>query len=122
MKKLKLMVAVLAFFGGIVSAQAAGEHVAFMDDVDKAMKISGQMASGKVPYNPARAVKEMKNIQKAVASYEASGSSGPKTVAECATLLKAASTKGAYAAKAGQGAFKAAYGDLVTSYKACGAK
>ncbi len=117
------MILTLAGFiatAGVSAALAAGEQAAFIASVDKSLKISGQMASGKVPYNPGRAVKAMKNISKAVAIFEKSGMAGaPKKVTDCATGLKAASAKGAVAAKAGQGAFKAVYGDLVKSFKDC---
>ena len=119
MKKLTLLFAMVAMVVGLGSVQAAGAKT-FLESVDKAMKISGQMASGKVPYNPARAVKEMKNIQNAVKQFETAGvASAPKNVVSCATKLKTASVKGATAAKAGQGAFKAAYGDLLNGYKVC---
>lgn len=125
MKKLTQVIAVMALFSAVGMAQmsgasAAGADAAFMDALDKSMKISGQMASGKVPYNPAKAVKEMVNIQNAVVAFQEAGDkSAPKTMVDCAALLKVASAKGAAAAKAGQGAFKAAYGDLLTGYKAC---
>lgn len=107
---------------GFSSAQAAGAKV-FLDNIDKSMKISGQMASGKVPYNPVRAVKEMKNIQAAVKALETGGTTGvAKNVVNCAAKLKKASLKGATAAKAGQGAFKAVYGDLLVAHKTCLAK
>ena len=120
MKKMTHIFAVMAVLGGVSTAQAAGDNSAFLDAVNKSMKISGQMASGKVPFNPAKAVKEMKNIQKAIVAFQTTeASSAPKPLVDCAALLKKASTKGEAAAKAGQGAFKAAYGDLVTGYKAC---
>ncbi len=119
MQKQTLIVALVALIMGLGSVQAAGANV-FLDSVDKSIKISGQMAAGKVPFNPVRAVKEMMNIQNAVKSFEASGKAGaPGHVVSCASKLKVASAKGASAAKAGQGAFKAAYGDLVNSYKEC---
>lgn len=116
-----LVVAIAALASGALftPVQAAGAS-AFLDRVDKSMKISGQMASGKVPYNPVRAVKEMENIQKAVQEFQSDGQAGAATnVVSCAAKLKAASEKGAAAAKAGVGAFKAVYGDLLTSYKSC---
>lgn len=119
MKRLSLFVVVVALLAGITSANAAADK-AFLPTLDKAMKISGQMASGKVPYNPVKAVKVMKNIQDAVTAFETKEAAGaPKNVVDCAALLKKASLKGAAAAKAGQGAFKAAYGDLLTGYKLC---
>ena len=121
MKKLTVIVALIAMAIGFGPVHAAGAK-AFLETINKSMKISGQMASGKVPYNPARAVKEMKNIQKAVKAFESSGESAPKNVVSCASKLKSASLKGAKAAKAGQGAFKAAYGDLLNGYKVCQAK
>lgn len=123
MKKLSLVFAIVTLFSGLATAQAAAEKTAFLDAVNKSMKISGQMASGKVPYNPAKALKEMNNIQKAVVSFETNeAASAAKNLVDCAGLLKKASTKGATAAKAGKGAFKAAYGDLVTGLKACSTK
>lgn len=116
-----LVVAIAAFVSGALFTplQAAGA-TAFLERVDKSIKISGQMASGKVPYNPVRAVKEMVNIQKAVQEFQSDGQAGaPTNVVSCAAKLKAASLKGAAAAKAGVGAFKAVYGDLLTSYKSC---
>ena len=122
MKKRTLIVAFSVLMLGLGSAHAAGAKV-FLDSVDKSMKISGQMAAGKVPFNPARAVKEMVSILNAVKEFEASGTAGaPGHVVACAGKLKVASAKGASAAKAGQGAFKAAYGDLVNSYKECQGK
>lgn len=119
MKKQTFIVALVAMMMGLTSGQAAGAK-AFLDSVDKSIKISGQMATGKVPYNPARAVKEMNNILNAVRAFESSGAAGaPSHVVKCAGKLKVASTKGASAAKAGQGAFKAAYGDLLNGYQAC---
>ncbi len=123
MKKLTVIFAVMALFGGVATAQAAGAQSAFLEQVNKSMKISGQMASGKVPYNPAKALKEMKNIQKAVVDFQTNeASTATKNLVDCAALLKKASAKGAAAAKAGPGAFKAAYGDLVTGHKACATK
>lgn len=123
MKNITLTLAVMAVVGGLSTAQAASDKSAFLEAVNKSMKISGQMASGKVPFNPAKAVKEMKNIQKAVVAFQADeAAQAPKNLVSCATLLKKASTKGEAAAKAGQGAFKAAYGDLVTGHKACSGK
>lgn len=123
MNKQTLYTALVALVFGVVMGlsplKAAGAKV-FLDSVDKSIKISGQMASGKVPYNPVRAVKEMVNIQKAVQAFESGGTAGaPKHVVSCAGKLKAASSKGASAAKAGQGAFKAAYGDLWNGYQEC---
>jgi transcriptional regulator GlxA family with amidase domain len=123
MKKLTLILAVMALFGGVATAQAAGEQSAFLEQVNKSMKISGQMASGKIPFNPAKALKEMKNIQKAVVAFQTNEApKASKNLVDCAALLQKASTKGAAAAKAGQGAFKAAYGDLVTGHKVCASK
>lgn len=119
MKKFMLIAGVMTLLAGFGTAQAAA-GTAFLDSVDKSLKISGQMASGKIPYNPARAVKEMMNIQNAVKAFESGESAGaPKSVVSCAAQLKAASQKGAAAAKAGVGAFKAVYGDLLSSYKNC---
>ena len=123
MKKLTVIFAVMALFGGVATAQAAGAQSAFLEQVNKSMKISGQMASGKVPFNPAKALKEMKNIQKAVVAFQTNeAAKASKNLVDCAALLQKASTKGAAAAKAGQGAFKAAYGDLVNGHKACNTK
>lgn len=116
---LALGIAFVVLGSGLAPAHAAGGKT-FIDSVDKSIKISGQMASGKVPYNPARAVKEMISIQNAVKVFEASEASGaPKKIVDCAAQLKAASIKGAAAAKAGVGAFKAVYGDLLNGYKSC---
>lgn len=105
---------------GISAVQAANAQQVFVASVDKALKISGQMANGKVPYNPAKAAKAMESIKKAVVKFEADGMSGaPKNVADCAKSLKTGSSKGVVAAKAGQGAFKAVYGTLVKSFKGC---
>lgn len=119
MKKQTILFTIMVMVIGLSPVHAAGAK-GFLESIDKAMKISGQMASGKVPYNPARAVKEMNNIQKAVKAFETAGTQeAPKNVVSCATQLKRASLKGASAAKAGQGAFKAAYGDLLNGYKVC---
>lgn len=119
MKKLSLILTLVAVVGGGASLQAA-EAKGFLVSVEKSMKISGQMASGKVPYNSATAVKEMKNIQKAVVDFEKSGKRGAsKDVVSCAAKLKSYSAKGAVAAKAGYGAFKSVYGNLLNGYKDC---
>lgn len=114
-----LAAVLMLLLSGLSPVKAAGGQ-AFLDSVDKSIKIAGQMASGKVPYNPARAVKEMKSIQKAIATFETDeASSASANIKSCASQLKAASMKGEAAAKAGVGAFKAVYGDLLNSYKAC---
>ena len=123
MKNITLTLALMAVVGGFSTAQAASDKSAFLEAVNKSMKISGQMASGKVPFNPAKALKEMKNIQKAVVEFQTNeAAKASKNLVDCAALLQKASTKGAAAAKAGQGAFKAAYGDLVNGHKACNTK
>jgi len=119
MKKQTILLATMVMVLGLSPAHAA-DAKGFLESVDKAMKISGQMASGKVPYNPSRAVKEMNNIQQAVKVFETAGTQeASKNVVSCANQLKRASSKGVSAAKAGQGAFKAAYGDLLNGYKDC---
>ena len=119
MKKLSLVLILMAVVGGGASVQAA-EAKGFLVSVEKSMKISGQMASGKVPYNSATAVKEMKNIQNAVKAFETSDlKTASKDVVRCAAKLKTYSAKGAVAAKAGYGAFKSVYGNLLNGYKDC---
>lgn len=119
MKKLTCFLTLVAFFVGFGTLQAAEAKV-FLDRVEKSMKISGQMASGKVPYNSRAAVKEMINIQNAVKAFDKTGrKTAPKNVASCADKLKVYSVKGAVAAKAGHGAFKSVYGNLLNGYKDC---
>lgn len=123
MKRVTLIIAVVLAVVGISTVHAGDAQQDFVASVDKALKISGQMASGKVPYNPARATKEMLKLTKAVETYQAAGlENAPKELVDCTKKLKTTSNKGVVAAKAGKGAFKAVYGDLVESYKECALK
>lgn len=132
-------VLIFVLVASIVSASAAGDPIAnrkaMMQTVGASTKAAGAMLRGKVPYDAVKAELAMRAINAAASAFgqyfPANSKTGGKTTAapkiweDMAGFMKitdnlaVTSAAGIKAAKAGEGAFKAAFGAMAKNCKQC---